>query len=63
MEEFLDVTDVARMLKLYKRDGKTLNLKRVYELKIRKTKVGGRVRYAPADVRLYLGLRTEEAAA
>lgn len=58
----LDVEDVARWLKLYKKDGVTLNTKAVYALPIRKTKAGGRVRYEQGDVRLYLGLHTEEAA-
>ena len=54
MEALLTVEDVASWLKI--------KPKRVYELPIRKTKVGARVRYSEGDVRLYLGLHTEEAA-
>lgn len=61
-DQLLDVADVARWLKLYKRDGVTLNTKRVYELPIRKTKVGARVRYVAGDVRLYLNLHAGRAA-
>jgi hypothetical protein len=56
MEPLLDPADVARLLKLVRKDG-TLNVKRVYELPIHKTKIGRTVRYAPSDVRLYLALR------
>jgi predicted DNA-binding transcriptional regulator AlpA len=56
-EQLLDVTDVAKMLKLYRRDKVTLNIKRVYELPIRKTKIGGSVRYRESDVRLYINMQ------
>lgn len=55
MEPLMTVEEVADVLKI--------KPKRVYELPIRKTKVGARVRYAPGDVRLYLALHTEQAAA
>lgn len=48
-EPLLTVEDVAAWLRIAP--------KRVYELPIRKTKVGRSVRYDPADVRLYLTLR------
>jgi hypothetical protein len=47
-EPLLTVADVATWLRI--------EPKRVYELPIRKTKVGARVRYAASDVRLYLSL-------
>ncbi len=61
LEPMMDVEDVARLLKLYVKHGPRkgkLNTKRVYELKIRKTRVGRRVRYSPADVRMYLNLHS-----
>jgi hypothetical protein len=48
IEPLLTVADVADLLRV--------RPKRVYELPIRKTKIGGSVRYKESDVRFYLNM-------
>jgi hypothetical protein len=57
-DELLTVKEAAKLLKLYKRDGVTLNPKRVYELHVRRHKVPGvGVRIWKSDLLLYINLR------
>lgn len=53
MEPLLTAPELAKILKIE-------DVKKIYRLPIKKTRVGHRVRYAPGDVRLYLGLHTDE---
>lgn len=56
-DELLTVREAAAFLKLYKRDGVTLNSKRVYELPIRRKKVPGLgIRVWKSDLVLYVNL-------